>query len=89
MRSLCVGTVSNNLVQVLPDPGVIGVAWFGNYDTIQAQTGHRRNAGTPSGVLVPAFLGEEVYDSGGAENWYKSVGSSLGPWTNTDWKLMT
>ena len=84
-----VGTVSNNLVQSLSDPFVRGVSWFGNYDDTQAQTGHRRNTGTPIGVLTPNWLGEEVYDSGGSSNWYKSTGSSTGPWSNTDWKLMT
>ena len=82
-----VGTVSDNLVQLLPDPAVLGVAWFGNYDTIQAQTSARRLNGTPVGVLTPNFFGEEVYDVN--NTWYKGGGTLAGPWTNTEWKAMT
>jgi len=85
-----VAVVANNLVKTgnLADPGLLGVSWFNNYDEIGAQTGHRRNNGTPVGALVPRWLGEEVFDTSG-QNWYKSVGASLGPWDNTNWKVIT
>ena len=44
---------------------------------------YRSISGSPSGSLTPAALGEEVFDTAGA-NWYKATGL-----TNTDWKLIT
>jgi parallel beta-helix repeat protein len=44
-----------------------------------SQIGYRTNAGSPSGVLTPRFIGEEVFDSTNSD-WYKSIGL-----TNTDW----
>lgn len=77
-----------NHVQNLPDPGIASVYWSNNYNNQNSQTSHRRNNGTPVGVLVPLWLGEEVFDTSG-QNWYKSVGSSIGPWTVNDWKVIT
>lgn len=44
------------------------------------QLGYRSNAGTPSGVLTPNFVGERVLDSS-ASVWYSATGSG-----NTNWK---
>ena len=77
-----------NYVQNLPDPGISSVYWSNNYNNTNSQTSHRRNNGTPVGVLTPLWLGEEVFDTGG-QDWYKSVGASLGPWTSADWKPIT
>jgi hypothetical protein len=46
-------------------------------------TTYRQNAGTPVGVILPNFIGEELFDSTNL-HWYKSVG-----WLNTDWKQTT
>ncbi len=81
-------TITNNLSQELIDPIILGVQWFGNYNDTVQQTGHRRNSGTPVGVLTPLWLGEEVFDTSG-QNWYKSVGASAGPWTTSNWKIIT
>jgi hypothetical protein len=40
---------------------------------------YRTNAGTPSGVLTPAFIGEEVLNTTGSQ-WFKATGL-----TNTSW----
>lgn len=45
--------------------------------------GSRTYAGSPSSVLVPQFIGEEVYDSTNKE-FYKAVGTTV-----TDWKQIT
>ncbi len=84
-----VGMVVNNYVQSLPDPSIWGLSfWDGNYTETASQRAHRRNNGTPVGVLTPLYLGEEVFDTSG-QNWYKSVGGSLGPWTSSNWKQVT
>lgn len=80
--------IVNNFVPNIVDPQVIGVSWFSNYNAIQQATGHRRTSNAVIGVLTPNFLGEECF-SVNEQNWYKSVGSSTGPWTSADWKLIT
>lgn len=44
------------------------------------QIGYRTNAGTPSAVLTPNFIGERVFDTTN-EDWYTATGAA-----NTDWK---
>lgn len=44
---------------------------------------YRTNVGSPSGVLTPSFIGEEVLDTTGS-NWYKATGLA-----NTNWKVLT
>lgn len=46
------------------------------------QIGYRTNAGTPVGVLVPKFIGEEVLDTSGSA-WFKATGA-----TSADWQAM-
>jgi parallel beta-helix repeat protein len=43
------------------------------------QRGYRTNAGTPSGVLTPQFIGERVFDTSNVD-WYTATGT-----TNTSW----
>ena len=43
------------------------------------QVGYRTNAGSPSGVLTPNFIGEEMLDTTNTK-WYKSTGAN-----NTNW----
>lgn len=47
--------------------------------TPYGQIGYRSNAGTPSGVLTPKFIGERVLDSTNSV-WYSAVGAA-----NTNW----
>lgn len=59
---------------------VAGTDWRVEY---QEGSVYRTNAGTPVGAVVPIYIGEELFDTGGA-NWYKATGL-----TNADWKLLT
>lgn len=43
------------------------------------QTGYRTYAGNPTGVVVPYFVGEELYNST-AGAWYKSKGTTAADW---------
>lgn len=58
------------------------MAGFATDGTIIEVT-YRSGSGAPSGVVTPAFLGQEYFDTGGA-HWYKATGL-----TNTDWKQIT
>lgn len=44
---------------------------------------YRSNAGSPSGVLTPEFIGEKVFDSDNSD-WYSATGTG-----DTDWKKLT
>lgn len=46
------------------------------------QIGYRSNAGTPIGVLVPKFIGEEVLNTSGPA-WFKATGL-----TSADWQAL-
>tara|TARA_R100000951_G_scaffold113374_1_gene115239 strand:- start:279 stop:2411 length:2133 start_codon:yes stop_codon:yes gene_type:complete len=81
-------TAYNNFTFDISDPQLVGWIWSRNYDRTDVQIANRRQNGTPVGSVVPVYLGEEFFDTGG-QNWYKGVGASLGPWTNADWKLIS
>jgi hypothetical protein len=77
-----VGDVAWNSAMAAGDPLCWVCTASGSPGTwvVGGQVGYRSNAGTPSSVLTPNFIGERVFDSSGTD-WYTATGVA-----NTNWK---